>query len=397
MNNFGINFQNTYTSLSNIFYTKQVPNINVTKPKFAVFNHTLAEELGLDADALFKRPDIFAGATVPPGADPIAQAYAGYQFGHFTMLGDGRAVLLGEHICPNGKIVDIQLKGSGITPYSRGGDGRAALAPMLREFLFSEVMFYLGIPTTRTLAVVMTGETVMRQKPMKGAVLTRIAASHIRVGTFNFAAAYADEDELRALADYAIRRHYPDLEGDYIGFLRAVAERQAELIANWIHRGFIHGVMNTDNVSICGETIDYGPCAFMDSYGLDTVYSSIDTAGRYAYGKQPAIGAWNLARLAESMRPLIPSSIGNAKQVVDGVFEAYWDRFGNTLARLYREKGAAFVPRNNYVEEALAAAEHGDFAPFNALLDAVRNPYATSSFLNFPLKNQTDYKTFCGT
>ena len=251
---------------------------------------------------------MFAGNGIPEGAFPLAQAYAGHQFGHFTMLGDGRAVLLGEQITPAGERVDIQLKGSGRTPYSRGGDGRAALGPMLREYIISEAMHALGIPTTRSLAVVSTGEPVIRETDLPGAILTRVAASHIRVGTFQYVARLGNIEELRTLADYTIKRHYPEIEVDengYLSFLQEVIKRQAALIAKWQLVGFIHGVMNTDNMTISGETIDYGPCAFMDTYDPATVFSSIDTQGRYAYGNQPYIGGWNLARFAETLLPLL--------------------------------------------------------------------------------------------
>jgi uncharacterized protein YdiU (UPF0061 family) len=264
----------------------------------------------LDADALSGDDGaaIFAGNRLPPGAVPIAQAYAGHQFGHFTTLGDGRAILLGEQITPRGERFDLQLKGSGPTPYSRRGDGRAALGPMLREYLISEAMHGLGIPTTRSLAVAATGETVYRETALPGAVLTRVAASHIRVGTFQWAAAAGDEAVVRALVDYTIERHYPDLAqaADPVpALLEAVIERQAALISQWMLVGFVHGVMNTDNMAVSGETIDYGPCAFLDTYDPATVFSSIDARGRYAYGNQPAIAQWNLSRFAETLLPLL--------------------------------------------------------------------------------------------
>lgn len=265
--------------------------------------------LGLDAVAL-DGPEgaaIFAGNALPDGARPIAQAYAGHQFGSFTALGDGRAILLGEQITPAGERLDIQLKGAGPTPYSRRGDGRAALGPMLREYIISEAMHALGIPTSRSLAVVTTGEPVYREEELEGAVLTRVAASHIRVGTVEWAAAHRDADALRAIADYTRARHYPGLQDAphaYLALLDAIVERQASLLVRWQLVGFIHGVMNTDNMALSGETIDYGPCAFMDAYHPTTVFSSIDFAGRYAYGNQPPIAQWNLARLAEAMLPL---------------------------------------------------------------------------------------------
>ena len=251
---------------------------------------------------------MFAGNAVPPGAAPLAQAYAGHQFGHFTNLGDGRAILLGEQLAADGRRFDIQLKGAGRTRYSRGGDGRAAEGPMLREYIISEGMHALGIPTTRSLAVAATGEWVMRESPLPGAVLTRVAASHIRVGTFQYAAAIDEPGLVSALLDHAIARHAPDVaaaDDPAVAFLEAVAERQAALVARWMLVGFVHGVMNTDNMAVSGETIDYGPCAFLDAYDRAAVFSSIDQQGRYAYGNQPGIAQWNLARLAESLLPAV--------------------------------------------------------------------------------------------
>ena len=280
-------------------------------PELLYLNRTLADELGLDAAALAgaEGAALFAGNALPEGAEPIAQAYAGHQFGGFSpQLGDGRALLLGEVIDRHGQRRDIALKGSGRTPFSRGGDGKAAVGPMLREVLIGEAMHALGIPTTRALAVVATGEPVMREGALPGAVLTRVAASHLRVGTFQYFAARGEVDKLRQLADYAIARHDPalvDASDRHVALLRAVAERQAKLIAQWMNVGFIHGVMNTDNMTISGETIDYGPCAFMEAYDPATVFSSIDHGGRYAYGNQPLIARWNLARLAEALLPLM--------------------------------------------------------------------------------------------
>jgi serine/tyrosine/threonine adenylyltransferase len=303
------NFDNSYARLPNIFFKRTDPT-PVRSPKLAIFNEPLATSLGLNIEDLRSDDgtEVFAGNKIPEGASPLAQAYAGHQFGHFTMLGDGRAVLLGEHVTPNGERFDIQLKGPGRTPYSRGGDGRAALGPMLREYIISEAIYSLGIPTTRSLAVVSTGESVIRETDLPGAILTRVAASHLRVGTFQYGARWGSEEEIRELADYAIKRHYPEIEDDenrYLSFLQEVIKRQAMLIAKWQLVGFIHGVMNTDNMTISGETIDYGPCAFMDTYDPATVFSSIDREGRYAYGNQPNIGVWNLARLAEALLPLL--------------------------------------------------------------------------------------------
>ena len=299
-----------------------------------VFNDALAVSLGLDPEIL-RQPDqaaLFTGNLLPPGANPIAQAYAGHQFGHFTTLGDGRAILLGEQLTPDGRRFDIQLKGSGRTAFSRGGDGLAALGPMLREYLISEAMHALGIPTTRSLAVATTGESVFRHDELPGAVLTRVAASHIRVGTFQWAAAHEDRAALQALADHTRRRHFPDLaEASHLDFFHAAMERQASLVAKWLQVGFVHGVMNTDNMALSGETIDYGPCAFLDRYDPATVFSSIDHAGRYAYSAQPPIARWNLARLAEAMIPLLHDDEKKAVELAnealhqfEGIFQNHW-------------------------------------------------------------------------
>jgi len=325
MENNSWNLEHTYTSLPQIFYKKQKPE-GCPHPRMVIYNQNLARDLGLEADMPCEK--IFTGLVLPPDAKPICQAYAGYQFGHFTMLGDGRAVLLGEQITPAGRRFDIQLKGSGPTPFSRRGDGYAALLPMLREYIISEAMFFLGIPTTRSLAVVLTGRPVIREEVLPGAVLTRVAGSHIRFGTFDYAFAFGTEDDIRALADYCIWRHFPwivkeESQSRYLTFFREVAERQAALIASWQLTGFIHGVMNTDNMSICGETIDYGPCAFMDTYDPDTVFSSIDTAGRYAYKNQPAIGAWNLSRLAEALLPLLHEDENKAIELAQSEIRNY--------------------------------------------------------------------------
>lgn len=306
----GWNLEASYQGLPTTLFSR-VPPTPVKDPKMVLYNEALGESLGLE----FENPkglesvQIFSGNQLPKGALPIAQAYAGHQFGYFTSLGDGRAVLLGEQITPTGERFDIQLKGSGPTPYSRRGDGRAALGPMLREYLVSEAMYALGVPSTRALAVVISGEDIQRETKQPGGILTRVASSHLRVGTFEYARQFGSEEELKALADYAIKRHYPYISKEdgniYLRFFEAVADRQAALIAKWQLVGFIHGVMNTDNMSISGETIDYGPCAFMDTYDPDTVFSSIDQQGRYAYKNQAPIGQWNLARFAESLLPLV--------------------------------------------------------------------------------------------
>ncbi|MGE3262472.1 MAG: YdiU family protein [Bacteriovoracia bacterium] len=334
---FGFSFDNTYSALPEQFFAHINPT-PVKAPKMAIFNHDFAKTLGLDAEALSQQPEIFAGNKILEGAEPIAQAYAGHQFGHFNMLGDGRANLLGEHVTPSKERFDIQLKGSGPTPFSRRGDGRAALGPMLREYIISEAMHALRIPTTRSLAVVTTGEPVFREQPLPGAVLTRVASSHIRVGTFEYAAALEKEKpgSLKILADYTLQRHYPELASQaepYLALLLAVMERQASLIANWMCVGFIHGVMNTDNMALSGETIDYGPCAFMDHYSHSTLFSSIDRNGRYAYGNQPKLAGWNLARLGEALLPLLHENqelaVAKAQEVLarfPGMFETQYLR-----------------------------------------------------------------------
>ena len=303
-------FDNSYARLPDRFFARLRPT-PVAAPRLVKLNEDLARQLGLDPDKLAtaEGADVLAGNRVPNSGEPLAMAYAGHQFGAFVpQLGDGRAILLGEVIDRDGVRRDIQLKGSGPTPFSRRGDGRAAIGSVLREYIVSEAMAALGIPTTRALAAATTGETVWRETPLPGAVLTRVASSPIRVGTFQFFATRGDVDATRRLADHVIARHYPeaiDAANRYRTLLDLVISRQAELVAKWLHVGFIHGVMNTDNMSVAGETIDYGPCAFMDAYDPATVYSSIDSVGRYAYGNQPRIAKWNLARLAEAVLPLL--------------------------------------------------------------------------------------------
>lgn len=328
----GWHFDNSYASLPEVFFSRLNPT-PVAVPKMVVFNDELAADLGLNADALRSHAGIavLAGNQVPKGADPLALAYAGHQFGYFTMLGDGRAILLGEHITPANERFDIQLKGSGRTPYSRGGDGRAALGPMLREYIISEAMHGLGIPTTRSLAVVTTGEDVARETLLPGAVLTRVAASHLRVGTFQYAIAWGVREDIKVLADYALWRHYPSIDRQspdrFLQLLQGVVEKQAKLVAEWQLVGFIHGVMNTDNMSISGETIDYGPCAFMDVYDPTTVFSSIDQYGRYAYGNQPSMAAWNLTRFAETMLTLLNNDAQKATEMAQEAVSAFWEAF----------------------------------------------------------------------
>jgi uncharacterized protein YdiU (UPF0061 family) len=480
----GWQFDNTYARLPDALFDSVDP-APVRAPRVSILNHTLAAELGLDLRAVAEQTAaaLFAGQALPAGAQPIAQAYAGHQFGSFTMLGDGRAILLGEHRTPAGGLVDIQLKGAGRTRFSRGGDGRAALGPMLREYVISEAMAALAIPTTRSLAVVTTGEPVYRSTALRGAILTRVAASHLRVGTFEYLAARGDVAHLRALADYAIDRHEPDVKSaaqKYLEFFRAVMDRQALLIARWQLVGFIHGVMNTDNMTISGETIDYGPCAFMNAYSPDTVFSSIDHAGRYAYGNQPAIAQWNLARFAETLLPLVDAdqersvaALSEALAEFPARFEEYWlagmrrklglrtaeadDRalvqalldwmkkshadFTNTFRELsngeplteqrYRDPdflawharwqlrlrnenqpdmsayaamrsvNPAVIPRNQRVEEALAAAQqHDDLSPLRRLLAVLATPYEArpdTAAYQVPPVDDGNYRTFCGT
>lgn len=471
-------FHTTYTTLPEHFYTHLAPT-PVRAPRLIIWNHTLADELGLNAGVCADETlaDIFSGNALPEGATPLAQAYAGHQFGHFTMLGDGRAHLIGEHIAPSGARFDVQLKGSGPTPYSRRGDGRAALGPMLREYIISEAMHALNIPTTRSLAVVATGEAVLREEPLAGAVLTRIAASHLRVGTFEYAATREDVQAVKALAGYAISRHYPEAaraENPYLALFDAVMDAQAQLVASWLSVGFIHGVMNTDNASIAGETIDYGPCAFMDAYDPATVFSSIDHQGRYAYANQPRMAQWNMARFAETLLPLLdenmPRAISIVEEKIEGfarLFQAHWlaamrnklgliepsatdaDFIGDFLQCLQRHHadytnsfrllasdnaahaplfqhadGAAWftrwqarmkpqsyammrkhnpaiIPRNHRVEEALSAANQGNFAPLHRLLAALKKPYDDvaeyAEYTAPPAPQSRVYQTFCGT
>jgi uncharacterized protein YdiU (UPF0061 family) len=336
-------FDNSFARELGGFYTPWAP-VAAPSPRLLYLNRSLADELGMDFAAL-EDADLaamFAGNALPDGAQPLAQAYAGHQFGGFSpQLGDGRALLLGEVIDQHGRRRDIAFKGSGRTPFARGGDGKAAVGPMLREVLIGEAMHALGIPTTRALAVAATGEPVYREQPLPGAVLTRVAASHLRVGTFEFYAARGDTERLRKLAEYTIARHDPALAGapqPFLALLQAVAERQAALIAQWMNVGFIHGVMNTDNMAISGETIDYGPCAFMEAYDPATVFSSIDGHGRYAFGNQPDIANWNLARLAETLLPLLSDDIEKAVTMATEVIVAFPAQYRRQLLRGQRAK-----------------------------------------------------------
>jgi uncharacterized protein YdiU (UPF0061 family) len=378
-------FENTYAALPASFFARVAPT-PVTSPRLIKLNRPLAVQLGLDPDRLDspEGAEILAGKQVPDGADPIAMAYAGHQFGHFVpQLGDGRAILLGEVIDADGVRRDIQLKGSGPTPFSRRGDGRAALGPVLREYIVSEAMAALGIPTTRSLAAVMTGESVLREALLPGAVLTRVASSHIRVGTFQYFAARGDTEGVRRLADHVIARHYPQAakaDRPYHALLEGVIARQADLVARWLLVGFIHGVMNTDNTSISGETIDYGPCAFMDHYDPATVFSSIDELGRYAYANQPRIALWNLTRLAECLLPLFSEQQDRAISEAQSALADFAERFNTAYQAGLREKLGLFTVHDG--DSALAqdlldamAKNQADFTlTFRRLSDAALDP-----------------------
>jgi serine/tyrosine/threonine adenylyltransferase len=342
----GWHFNNTYSKLSDTF-REEIKPVPVNNPELLLLNESLASELNLnfsniDKDELSK---IFSGNSLPNGSNSIAQAYAGHQFGHFTMLGDGRAVLIGEHITKSNKKFDIQFKGSGKTTFSRNGDGRAALGPMLREYVISEAMNGLNIPTTRSLAVVKTGEDIQRETALQGAILTRVASSHIRVGTFQYIAARQKEGELKTLLDYTINRHYPEIKNSNnkaLDLLNLLIDRQCNLVVNWMRVGFIHGVMNTDNMTISGETIDYGPCAFMDNYDPKTLFSSIDQTGRYAYCNQPVITKWNLARFAECLVPLIDKDQDKAVKIATEIINSFEKKYEEKWINMMRDKLGLF-------------------------------------------------------
>ncbi|MDX1803476.1 MAG: YdiU family protein [Alcanivorax sp.] len=357
----GFQFDNSYARLPGVLFSRRQPQ-PVNAPQMALFNRTLATQLGLDAEALDSQAGaaLLAGNMPIAGADPIAQAYAGHQFGHLTMLGDGRAILLGEQLTAAGQRYDIQLKGAGRTPFSRGGDGRAALGPMLREYLISEAIHALGIATTRSLAVVTSGEPVMREVALPGAILTRVATSHLRVGTFQFTAGQQDPALLQSLVDYTLQRHYPqhqDADNPALALLEAVMERQIALVTDWMRVGFIHGVLNTDNVTLSGETIDYGPCAFMDDYHRDTVFSSIDHQGRYAYGNQPTITQWNLSRFAETLLGLIDDDTDSAIEKASALIKDFPRRYQARWLTMMKDK------------LGLAGEDQDDTALIQALLD----------------------------
>ena len=368
-------FDNSYSKLSKTF-KEDIKPTPVHEPELVILNDELAKNLNLNFSGIDKKKlaEIFSGNSLPDGTNSIAQAYAGHQFGHFTMLGDGRAVLLGEHIDNKNQRFDIQFKGSGRTSFSRGGDGRAALGPMLREYIISEAINALHIPTTRSLAVVKTGEKVVRENLLNGAILTRVASSHIRVGTFQYIAATQNLEDLNTLVDYTIDRHYPDIKSSKnkaLDLLSLVMEKQCQLVINWMRVGFIHGVMNTDNMTISGETIDYGPCAFMDQYDPKTVFSSIDKFGRYAFSNQPPITKWNLARFAECLIPLIDKDEDSAIKIATELIDNFQNIYKEKWLNMMRDKLGLFGEDNN------------DLKLINKLLDWMKN-------------NNADYtNTFC--
>ena len=347
----GWHFDNTYSKLSNTF-KEEIKPTPVHDPELIILNKKLAKDLNLDFSKIDNKnlSQIFSGNILPKGSSTIAQAYAGHQFGHFTMLGDGRAVLLGEHLVNNSNRFDIQFKGSGRTSFSRSGDGRAVLGPMLREYIISEAIHALNIPTTRSLAVVKTGEKVVRENLLPGAILTRVASSHIRVGTFQYIAAKQNIDDLRTLVNYTINRHYPEINSSKnkaLDLLNLVMERQCKLVVNWMRVGFIHGVMNTDNMAVSGETIDYGPCAFMDFYNPKTVFSSIDKLGRYSFSNQPPITKWNLTRLAECLIPLIDKNEDTAIKIATETIDNFQNIYENKWLNMMRDKLGLFGKDKN--------------------------------------------------
>ena len=371
----GWHFDNSYSKLSKTF-KEDIKPTPVHEPELVILNEELAKNLNLNFSGIDKKKlaEIFSGNSLPDGTNSIAQAYAGHQFGHFTMLGDGRAVLLGEHLINKKQRIDIQFKGSGRTSFSRGGDGRAALGPMLREYIISEAINALNIPTTRSLAVVKTGEKVVRENLLNGAILTRVASSHIRVGTFQYIAATQNVEDLNTLVDYTIDRHYPEIKSSKnkaLDLLSLVMERQCQLVVNWMRVGFIHGVMNTDNMAISGETIDYGPCAFMDQYDPKTVFSSIDKFGRYAFSNQPPITKWNLARFAECLIPLINKDEDSAVKIATELIDNFQNIYEEKWLNMMRDKLGLFGDDKN------------DQILINKLLDWMKN-------------NNADYtNTFC--
>ncbi len=358
-----INFDNSYAQLPEGFFAKTSPTPS-SDPKLLVMNAELAESLQIDPKWLSSDEglEMLSGQKMPVGAQPLAMAYAGHQFGNFVpQLGDGRAILIGEVLDRNAERFDIQLKGGGLTPFSRGGDGKAALGPALREYIVSEAMYRLGIPTTRALAVVTTGDMVQREIPLPGAIITRVASSHIRVGTFQYFYARDDITSLRKLADYVVERHYPDAadgSNKYAQLLTCVVKKQAELIAHWMRVGFIHGVMNTDNTTVSGETIDYGPCAFMDVFDPKTVFSAIDQTGRYAYGQQPQIGQWNLSVFAQSMLPLLSEDQDKAVDLAKEALAHYPSAFQSAYERGVRDKMGLVLSKDGDIDLWQDLAKH---------------------------------------
>ncbi|MFW6055527.1 MAG: protein adenylyltransferase SelO, partial [Thermodesulfobacteriota bacterium] len=385
-------FDNTYARLPEDFYARVAP-AKVPQPELIKWNTELAKQLGLQAGSYTKKElaDIFTGQKLLPGSEPMALVYAGHQFGNFVpRLGDGRALLLGEIVDPSGRRHDIQLKGSGRTPFSRSGDGKAPLGPVLREYLVSEALHHLGLPTTRSLAAARTGETVYREQAFPGAILTRVARSHIRVGTFEFFAASQDLDNLKLLTSYSIQRHYPEIQNDseiYLQFFRKVARAQVELVTGWMALGFIHGVMNTDNMSIAGETIDYGPCAFMDRFRFDQVYSSIDRFGRYSYSNQPRIALWNSSRLANCLTLLIDHDSGESAETLNQELDACKRLFDRKLTeKMLKKLGIVNKEQpgdSDLVQKWLRYLESGELdytLSFRRLASLVEDEAATDHF-----------------
>ena len=470
-------FENSYSSLPEILF-KAASLAPVAAPKLVVANDAYAVTMGLDKNWLHSSEalQVLSGNVSLQNTSPIAMAYAGHQFGHWVpSLGDGRAILSGEIVGPDGIRRDLHLKGAGRTPYSRNGDGRATLGAMLREYIVSEAMAALGIPTTRSLAVVATGESIMREGLFPGAVLTRVARSHVRVGTFQYLSAREEDDALHALTDYEIARNFPGIPNDdtrYIWFLREIIARQASLIAKWMNVGFIHGVMNTDNMQVCGETIDYGPCAFMDTFNPQKVFSSIDEYGRYAWDKQPVIALWNLTRLAEALLPLLNDNRERAIELAQDELKNFMPAFEEafetgvlkklgilnrrerdaqfiaqtlqhmidtdadftlffsglseqstaplnewqtawrkrltedgtdeaTQRQTMRANNPLYIPRNHRIEQAIAAANRGDFEPFNHLVKVLRTPFDSqpenTAYAEAPIAIEVVHETFCGT
>ena len=393
MKNIGWNFDNSYTLLPKQLISKVLPT-TVKNPNIIIINHSLAQQLGLNFSSLNNNQlaRLFTGNDIPEGSDPLAQAYAGHQFGHLVILGDGRAIVLGEHITPTNQRYDIQFKGSGRTPYSRGGDGKAALGPMLREYIISEAMYHLNIKTTRSLAVATTGENVMRETVLPGAILTRVAESHIRVGTFEYVAIKQDIQTLKKLLQYSIERHYPeikDLDKQAPEFLKLVLEKQIDLITDWMRVGFIHGVMNTDNMAISGESIDFGPCAFMDYYNPKTVFSSIDHHGRYAFGNQPSIAQWNLARLADAILPLLDEDQNKAIEVGEGIIHSFKEKYEKKFHKMMKKKLGLITDEADdviLIQELLDTMEKNNLDYTNTFRDLMNNKINNETLKNFHAK-----------